>query len=349
MGKSLRKILALMACLGAAAPAVASAEEQRKAETYFEYDNKSYMILDDKNIACEENGFEYILDENGNWRCQQGNYMSKKFLDEAKKALNFAREKQKRGITAIDHFVYTSPVTKDKNVFVRWSDHTISMGPYLYSDRWFYDKNENGIFDNGDEYMNDLFNSTVNERLKFSELEQKTQSPNLDNNKSNPYFSIIAGANSNIAFNNFGGSIGARYNFNDIFGVGALLDVSLGLDEQIDSYSGPLSAERVASGTVTNSNIYSLGLSAEMQLGPFIAGAGVDYSSWIKNVLEQISKGDEILKSNTNSIINGQFFAKVYGGLEIEPVKGWKVGAMGGYDWKNGPFFSIRNNFRLGK
>jgi hypothetical protein len=225
---------------------------------------------------------------------------------------------------------------------------------------------------------NDLVKKEEEERKKISELEQKTETPELswqirkpqpqenlplpeipkeekkqiDKKKEKGYtlISLIAQGNSNFAFDTFGGSLGARINpFKDKnIGLGALLDVNLGLDKQIDSYSGSLSAGRTAYGTVTDTNAFSIGLSAEAQLGPFILGGGADYSNWIRKTVEQIlDSSGNTLKSNTNSLTNSRITGKVYGGFEVPLTDAWKLGAVGGYSGKNGPYFGIRSVFRL--
>ena len=224
------------------------------------------------------------------------------------------------------------------------------------------------------------------ERKKISELEQKAKTPELplqierqkqkeiilvpapspevpkaqeektqtqENKKENKgiYLSLLAQGNFNSAFDTFGGTLGLRVNpFEKVdIGFGANLDVNLSLDKLVDSYNGTLSAGRTASGTITDTNAFSIGLSAEAQLGPFIVGGGADYSNRIRKTVEQILYSGNVLKSNTNSLVNNEITGKVYGGFEVEPIKGWKIGAVGGYNWKNGPYFAIRNVFRLNK
>ncbi len=163
------------------------------------------------------------------------------------------------------------------------------------------------------------------------------------------YLSLLAQANSNIALNSFGGSLGLRFNPLKDVGFGVNFDANYSLDELIDSYNAPMSARRTAYGTITDTNIYSLGLSAEAQLGPVILGGGADYTNWIRKVLEQIKDNDgTVLKSNTNSTSNGAFSGKVYGGLEFEPADGVKLGAIVGYDWNKGVYAGGRAAFRLG-
>lgn len=168
-----------------------------------------------------------------------------------------------------------------------------------------------------------------------------------DKKQKGVYLSLIAQGNANSAFDNFGGSLGLGIG-NEKVRIAALVDASLGLDKLVDSYSGPLSAGRTAYGTVTDTNAFSVGLSAEAQLGPFVFGSGADYSNWIRKTVEQIldSSGD-VVKSNTNSLVNSGITGKVYGGVELPLSDSWKLGVVGGYDGRNGGYFGVRNVFRL--
>ena len=163
------------------------------------------------------------------------------------------------------------------------------------------------------------------------------------------FFSLIAQGASNIAFDAYTGSLGARYNFNKYLGLGLNLDVGFGLDKLVDSYSGPLSCGRIAVGSVTDTNKFSIGGSLEGQIGLAILGAGVDYKTWMTKTVEQIIMEGcgNVLKSNTNTTPNRQIFAKVYGGVEIPITENWKLGAIAGYNWKDGMYAGLRTGFRL--
>jgi len=184
-------------------------------------------------------------------------------------------------------------------------------------------------------------------------LEQKSQSPVSDNSqkkeKGYNLVSLIAQGNANSAFDNFGGSLGVRVNpfKNKEIGLGAALDIGFGLDKLVDSYYDVLTSRLSTSGSITNTNQSSIGASAEMQFGPFVFGGGIDYHTWISNSIANIIKDDVVTKSNSDSTPNRQVFGKVYGGIELPITNGWKLGAVGGYDGGNGPYFGVRNVFRL--
>ena len=163
------------------------------------------------------------------------------------------------------------------------------------------------------------------------------------------YFSLIAQGASNIAFDAYTGSLGARYNFNKHLGLGLNLDIGFGLDKLVDSYSGPLSCGRIAVGSVTDTNKFSIGGSLETQLGPVVLGAGLDYKTWMTKTVEQIIMEGcgNVLKSNTNTTPNRQIFAKVYGGIEVPITQNWKLGAIAGYNWKDGVYAGLRTAIRL--
>lgn len=154
----------------------------------------------------------------------------------------------------------------------------------------------------------------------------------------------------NMDFDSYITSIGARVNpFKNLnIGFGANLDLGFGLDKQTDSYSAPLSAGRTASGTSTDTGKFSIGGSVEAQFGPIIIGGGIDYKLWTQQVLEQIlSSSGDVLKSNTNSTPNRQVFGKGYGGVEIPIGDNFKLGAVVGYNGKDGGYFGLRGTIKV--
>ncbi len=125
-----------------------------------------------------------------------------------------------------------------------------------------------------------------------------------------------------------------KTNFSDIFGAGlglgigneklridATADFALGLDKNKDSYNDVLGAGLRASGSVIDTNRWSIGgkLGARIGITPEIGldvGAGLDYIQSITKSKVNIFKNDELMKSNIDSIPNRRAFAKIYGGLE---------------------------------
>ncbi len=166
--------------------------------------------------------------------------------------------------------------------------------------------------------------------------------------------SLVFGGNSNFAFNTFGGSLGIRVNSpkNKNFGLTALLDINGGLDQQTGSTSvtyhdDVFNSDITMSGTKTNTNNFSIGGSLEINYSPFVLGGGANYNSWIENTKEQVSLGNTILKSNALSVTNSTISGKVYAGLELPIGDNYKLGAITGYDSRNGFYFGLRNAIRL--
>lgn len=211
---------------------------------------------------------------------------------------------------------------------------------------------------------NDLVKKEEEERRKLSELEQKTQTPELplilpeppapkektqapETKKEKDYRSVWLQAQqtANGDLTSYITSVGARVNpFKDAdISFGANLDVGFGLDNLVDSYTGQLSAGRTASGTITDTNKLSIGGSLEAQFGPFILGGGIDYKTWVRNVVEQILD----VKSNNNSTPNRQVFGKAYGGIEVPLGDNVKLGVIGGYNGKDGAYFGIRGGVKI--
>lgn len=168
----------------------------------------------------------------------------------------------------------------------------------------------------------------------------------VEEKKKEIYASFIAEGKANSAFDSFGGSAGIRVG-NESIGLGALLDLGFGLDKLIDSYEGPLSAERTAYGTVTDTNKLSIGGSLELKIGPCIFGAGADYSNGLRTTIEQIrDKYGSVIKSNTNSTPNRQVFAKGYAGFELGP-EDWKVRIIAGYHERDRLYFGAGTSIKL--
>ncbi len=163
-----------------------------------------------------------------------------------------------------------------------------------------------------------------------------------------PYFSLTTQLASDSTLDDYSASLGARYNFNKHLGLGVNLDVGYGLDKLIEEYTAPLSCGRTAYGTIKDSERLSVGGSLEAQIGPLVLGAGLDSKSWLSTTLEQIKDSyGNVLKSNTNSVPSRQVFAKVYGGLEVPLTQNWKLGAVGGYNWKDGAYAGLRTAIKL--
>jgi len=165
----------------------------------------------------------------------------------------------------------------------------------------------------------------------------------------------IVQGNVNFDSTTFGASAGLGIG-NEKARINALVDSSHSLDKLVDSYSGDLSKGKKAYGTVTDTNNNSIGASLELQLAlsknwDLIMGAGVDYSTWIEETIEEIiasgnteKSADEILKSNTNSVACGAFSPKGYIGTEIGPVR-----LIVGYQGRNGWFAEAGASFPLNK
>ncbi len=164
--------------------------------------------------------------------------------------------------------------------------------------------------------------------------------------------SLLTQADSNFAFNTFGGAVGLRVApfKNKNIGLGALLDFEFGLNKLVDSYSETFDNGKTFYGEINNRDVSSVGLLAELQYGPLFIGGGANLQNWIANTTEQIlDSSGNILKSNENSVPSRQVFGKIYGGAEFPVSDAWKLGATVGYDGRNGAYFGLRNTFRLNK
>lgn len=159
----------------------------------------------------------------------------------------------------------------------------------------------------------------------------------------------------------YGASLGLRVNpfQNADIGFGVNLDLGFGLDKVTDSYNDeisgkchapcppPLPPRIYTSGSTTEQNKLSIGGSLEAQFGPFIIGGGIDYKSWITDTVAKITKDGKVTKSNSDSTPNRQVFGKVYGGFEFPVSDSWKIGAIGGYNGRDGGYFGIRTAIKL--
>jgi hypothetical protein len=145
-------------------------------------------------------------------------------------------------------------------------------------------------------------------------------------------------------------SLGAKWKpFKEVdIGFGANLDLGFGEDKLIEEYTGQLSGGRTAYGTMTDTNKFSIGCSLEGQFGPLLAGGGIDYKSWIQNVVEQIKDNSgNILNSSTNAVPNRQVFGKVYTGVEMPIGDALRLGMIVGYNMKDGTYFGFRAGLKI--
>jgi hypothetical protein len=167
-----------------------------------------------------------------------------------------------------------------------------------------------------------------------------------------PYWSLTAGANTNTTFDNLEGNVGARFYPAKGLGFGVSADVGVGKDKVLDSYEDILIDSLRAVGTERGTNNFSLGLSVESQLGPFLLGVGASYNSRITEKTVELLEGDEVIKSNSDSIFETGFSRKIYGGVEIPISKKFGVDVIGGYKFGksgSGAFGGVKLNFKLKK
>jgi len=201
------------------------------------------------------------------------------------------------------------------------------------------------VLDDYEKRLNDLEKKLIEQAKTETPIKEK---PKEEKDYRSVY--LLAQQTANGDFNSYITSIGARLNpfKNTDIGFGANLDLGFGLDNLVDSYAGQLSAGRTASGTITDANKLSIGGSLEAQLGPFVLGGGIDYKTWVRNVVEQIlDSSGSVVKSNTNSTPDRQVFGKVYGGVEVPLGDNVKVGVIGGYNGKDGAYFGIRGGVKI--
>jgi hypothetical protein len=221
-----------------------------------------------------------------------------------------------------------------------------SVKPEEYSTR-----KSDKVFTFQDDLFRDIFNSEIkpskeNSTVKPEKIAIKQEiKPVKKSTKT--ISSLTLGVNSNMDFDNFGASVGFRvYPAGGIVGLGIAADGNFGLDKNIDSYNDVLFDNLSAVGTVDETNKSSIGLSGEMQIGPLFLGGGIDYSNKITEKNVKILEGDEIIKSNSDSVPINEFFGKVYAGLEVPVTKTFGLGALVGYDWEDGLYFGIKSNIK---
>jgi hypothetical protein len=166
-----------------------------------------------------------------------------------------------------------------------------------------------------------------------------------------PYWSLTAGADSNFE-DTVGFNAGARFYPAENLGFGVSADVGFGKDKMLKSYEDILIDNLRAVGTAVGTHNLSVGLSGEVQIGPVLFGAGADYDSRIVKKSVELLEGDEVIKSNSDSIFETGFSGKVYGGVEIPISKKFGVGVIGGYKFgksDSGAFGGVKLNFKLRK
>jgi len=193
------------------------------------------------------------------------------------------------------------------------------------------------IFTFQDNLFRDIFGYGTNSALKSKAKKSAKKTTS----------SLTLGVNSNKYFDNFGANVGFRvYPAGGIVGLGISADGIYGLDKNIESYTETLSSGRSVAGSKDKKNIYSAGLSGELQVGPLILGGGARLENSIIATDEKILKAGEVVKSNSNSVINQEVFGNVYAGIEVPVTKTFGLGATIGYDWGNGMFFGIKSNIK---
>jgi hypothetical protein len=161
-------------------------------------------------------------------------------------------------------------------------------------------------------------------------------------------WSLTAGAEGNTNLDNFGGNIGFRcYPNGGKLGFGLAAEGSIGLDKIIKSYRDLLIDNLSTVGNARRTNDFSLGLSGELQLGPFLIGAGAKYNSSITEKTVELFEGNDVIKSNSDSDLKKEIFGKVYAGIEVPLSSSFGLDALGGYDGKDGIFFGLKSNIKL--
>jgi hypothetical protein len=256
-------------------------------------------------------------------------------------------------------------------------DSTISQADkptVKLAQRWFYDVDGDGEFGDAEVkaiesgkiiYMHPEFNKIASKEIKkiFEELgglkeQYETEVGNLEKElekekedkigESNKGLDLILGFNADSDFNSFGGSIGLKYNFSKNIALSALANFNKAGDENLSNTRTPEFKGIYGEINKDETNSFSIGPSLEFQAGPFIFGGGFNYWNWIEEIKEEIKEEGTIVKSNTNSIPNSKNFGNIYAGLELK-FKNWGIGGIGGYDFKQGPYFGARATIKLNK
>lgn len=169
--------------------------------------------------------------------------------------------------------------------------------------------------------------------------------------KVNPVYSLIVGANTNKDLDYLTGSLGLRVNpfRNEKIGLGFTVDAGLGKDKEIESDHFEFSEGEEYFGEINEVNNSSIGASGELQLYNLILGGGFDYRKNISETNERLIRGEEVLDSSSNSTQEGNFYGKVYAGLEFQPTKRLAIGATVGYHQKDGLQFGTRAIIKLNR
>jgi hypothetical protein len=183
----------------------------------------------------------------------------------------------------------------------------------------------------------------------------KPQNPDTSNAQKNTVpVEFIFGLNTNPSLDYFSGTAGIRVSplNNGLVGFSALVNAGIGKDKVLGSanvtYFDPVyNSDVTMSGTKTSTDNFSVGGSVEMNVGPLVIGGGVNYNSNIQNISEQITSGNIVLNSTSNSKLNSSLSENLYGGLEIAITKNNKLGAIVEYDTLNGLSFGLRDIIKL--
>ncbi len=159
--------------------------------------------------------------------------------------------------------------------------------------------------------------------------------------------SIIIGAAGNDKF--LEGQFGVQYG-----PVAALLNYGHSKDENIlNAVTDPSINGRYAEMKENNTDMRFLGVAGELhafsnkKISPFIGG-GINTWNYTTEKKLNIMKGDQVLKSNTDSKTNSKNSWKTYGGLDVN-IKNSKLGLQIGYDSKAKFFAGTRYSLKLGK
>jgi hypothetical protein len=195
----------------------------------------------------------------------------------------------------------------------------------------------------------DSANENRREELRANNYASK-EVPAKENPSVKTDWSLTFGAQSNTAFDNFGGNIGFRaYPNQGNVGLGLAAEVGFGKDKQLVSYKDVLIDNLSAVGTVNSTNNFSLGASGELQLGWFLFGGGINYRSSILEKDVKILEGNEVIKANSDSLLEKNVSGKAYAGIEVPISNKFGLDVLGGYDSKDGTFFGLKSNIKLNK
>lgn len=179
---------------------------------------------------------------------------------------------------------------------------------------------------------------------KDSKLDSKTSKV-----KEKTLVDLVFGVNASSSLDYFEGEIGAQVRplHNKKIAFGLIANYGLSLDKTVNSYNDSLPFGIATSGAETNTNHSSVGISAETQLGPFILGGGIDYSSFIDKNTAQIYQNGQEIKSSADSTPDSKVYGKVYGGLGAQISDNVGVRVILGYNGEKGLYFGIGTSIRL--